>query len=416
MTKKARTIDKVSMAILLLAPILSIYGNPGGWNYETICVLPLSFFYFLYYFFSEGNISGQKDPLPKGFIWYFMYWAMLFVITAFQLPLAMIQSYLAFFLFFSTFRREYFIKMYRAFAIICIVFFFMQEASFQLTGIRISGAISFLPKFGAKSMDEYMMLQAEAQRSSSFFSEPAHFAQFLVPLFAIEIFYNQNKHRILLALAIAATLLLLRSGNSLLGLITVLAFLLPYYLGKGSRHRGLTFFLVSVFILAVGYYYFNSEMGASLLERQGEMSMEYEGGSRSGFLRIWRGLFVYEDYSLMEKIIGCPNEAVQLGHVYASGMQMVENAELYFNAFWKILLNTGIIGMGIFIYVIIHIWRGNTVCGKAIIASLVTLSLIAGIYMSHTMIMFMVLAESMKTAPVGAFNGFKSSKVLRPTV
>lgn len=416
MTNKVTAIDKISMIVLLLAPILWIYGNPGGWSYEVIFTLPLSFFYFLHYLFSKGNITGSKDPLPKGLLWYFIYWTVLFVLTAMQLPLSMIQTYLAFFLFFATFRDEYFIKIYKAFALICIVFFFVQEASFYLTGIRVSGIMRFLPLHGEMSMSEKVGMLAESLRSSSFFSEPAHFAQFLLPLFALEIFYDKHKTHILFAVSIGAALLFLRSGNGLLGMAAILVFLIPYYLGRGRKNRILTFVVAALFIGVVAYYYVNSEMGASLLERQDEISMDYEGGSRSGFLRMWRGLFVFEDYSVVEKLVGCPNETTQLSHVASSGMLMVDTAELYFNAFWKILLNTGFIGLGIFIYIIVGLWRGNNVCGKAILASLIALSLIAGIYMSHTMILFLVLAKSMKSAPEGAVISIKRKKQIEAVV
>ena len=247
------------------------------------------------------------------------------------------------------------------------------------------------------TMSEYISGRAESARSSSFFAEPAHFAHFLLPLFAIEVFYDKSKLRLFMALAIGATLLFLRSGNGLLGLATVLVFLVPYYLNKrrgGSRWLTLT--VVLLFVSFVGYEYINSEMGEALLERQGEMSMDYEGGSRSGFLRIWRGFFVYGDYSVFEKIFGCPDNNAQLAHVFSSGMFMDVGAELYFNAFQKILLNTGLVGVVIFIYVVYRLWHKNSVCGKAILLTFIGLSFISAIYMTHTMILFMLLAASMK--------------------
>lgn len=396
MTKKVTLMEKIAMIVLLFAPILWIYGNPGGWNYESLATLPFSVFFFFYYLLTKGDVIGTKNPLPMGMIWYFFYWAVVFTISAKQLPLAMTQSYLAFFLFFATFNKEYFVKIYKVFALICVVFFFMQEASYLLTGIRISGAISFLPKFGNLTMSEYISVLAEGTRSSSFFSEPAHFAQFLLPLLAIEIFYDKSKFRIYFAVAIGAALLYLRSGNSILGIVAVLVFLVPYYLKKNSNNRWISFSLVILFIAFVGYEYINSDMGMALLERQSEMSIIYEGGSRSGFLRVWRGFYVYNDYSFFEKILGCPDNSAQLKHVYSSGMIMDVGAELYFNAFQKILLNTGVVGIGIFSYVYYNIWRKNTVCGKAILLTLIVLSFISAIYMTHTMILYMLLATNMK--------------------
>ncbi len=396
MVKNATAIDKISMIILLLAPILWIYGESEGWNYEVICTLPLSFFFFLYYLFSKGNILGNNDPLPQGLVWYFFYWAFVFIIISVQLPLSMIQSYFAFFLFFSTFKSEYFIRIYKAFALICIVFFFLQEVSYHLTGIRISGAISFLPKSGDITMSEYMSVQAEGLRSCSFFSEPAHFAQFLLPLFAIEIFYDKHKMHIWYAIVIGAALLLLQSGNGILGMAAILFFLLPHYFTKGRKNKWQAFLTATLFISVVVYYYVNSEMGLSLLERQNEISMDYEGGSRSGFLRIWRGFYVFDDYSFFEKIFGCPNDKAQLAHVYSSGMIMNVGAELYFNAFQKILLNTGLVGVGIFVFVCYKIWHNNTICGKAILLTFIVLSFISAIYMTHTMILYLLLADNMK--------------------
>lgn len=397
MAKKVTVIEKITMLVLLFAPILWIYGNPGGWSFETMATLPLSVFFFFYYVLTKGKFVGSADPLPQGLILYFIYWTLVYTVSARQIPLSMIQAYLAFFLFFATFDREYFIKIYKAFALVCIVFFFMQEISVLTTGIRISGTISFLPKFGDMTMSEYISGRAESARSSSFFAEPAHFAQFLLPLFAIEVFYDKSKLRLFMALAIGATLLFLRSGNGLLGLATVLVFLVPYYLNKrrgGSRWLTLT--VVLLFVSFVGYEYINSEMGEALLERQGDMSMDYEGGSRSGFLRIWRGFFVYGDYSVFEKIFGCPDNNAQLAHVFSSGMFMDVGAELYFNAFQKILLNTGLVGVVIFIYVVYRLWHKNSVCGKAILLTFIGLSFISAIYMTHTMILFMLLAASMK--------------------
>ena len=397
MTKNVKLIDKIAMVLLLIAPILGIYGNPDGWNYETIATLPLSAIYFVVYFSKHGNVVGSKDPMSKGLIVYFIYWGLLAAVLGLSLPINIIQAYLAFFMFYACFDLKYYTKVYKVFAIICIVFFFLQEFTYITMGARLNGILSFLPLYGDKSMAEFVEAKAESARSCAFFSEPAHFAQFLLPLFALELYREQKKPNYVWVLLIGATILFLRSGNGLFGLAAMLAFAFPYFMKGRKRNRWLGFFVFGAIVLVAGYYYVNSEMGAGLMERQAELSMDWDGrGSRSGFLRIWRGFFVFGDYTLIEKLLGCPNEMAQLAHVSSSGMLMVDSAELYFNMFQKILLNTGLVGLGIFVFIVIHIWSNNTICGKAIIATLVALSFIAAIYMSHTMILYMVLAESMK--------------------
>ena len=397
MTKSIKLIDKIAMMMLLLAPILGIYGKPDGWNYETILTLPLSLVYFVAYFATQGRVVGEKDPMSKGLLLYFIYWGLLAAVLGLSLPLNIIQAYLALFLFYASFDLGYYTRLYKAFTLICIAFFFAQEISFSLLGIRINGIITALPLYGDISMSEFVDKVSSMDRSSAFFSEPSHFAQFLLPLLAISLYDGNKKPNYILAALIGITILFLRSGNGLFGLAAILAFAFPYFMKGKKRSRTLGFFIFGVAVALAGYYYINSSMGASLVERQTEMSMDWDGqGSRSGFLRIWRGFFVYGDYSLIEKFFGCPNEKAQMAHVASSGMLMVDSAELYFNMFQKILLNTGLIGVCIFVYIIVHIWKNNTICGRAIVTTLVALSFIAAIYMSHTMILYMVLAESMK--------------------
>lgn len=399
MTNKVSTIDKVTMWVLLLAPILSIYGNVGGWSFYGIITLLLSVFYFGFWLIKYHRVSGDKNPLSKGLLSYFIYWGIVFTLTAIYLPLAMLQVYLLFFLFYGTFRGDFFTSIYKPIGLICIIFFFFQELTFQTTGVRISGIFSFLPLSAEMNMRDIIWQQSVANRSCSFFSEPAHFAQFLLPLLAIELYHEKTKTHMIYAVLIVMSLLLLRSGNGLIGMGAVMLFLIPFYLKKGTRSKWLSLLLIVSFISIIGYYYVHSEMGDSLMERQSELSSDYTGGAQSGFLRVWRGFFVYSDYSLIEKIIGCPNEITQLAHVKAAGMYMLDDAALYFNAFQKLLLNTGLVGLGIFVFIFANIWRGNTVCGKAILGALIALSFISGIFLSYVMILYLVLAESMKMNP-----------------
>lgn len=396
MKQKTSFFYKFVMVVLLVYPILGIYGKTNGWSFGEMLVIPISTLFFVYYVSVNKSFTGNKNPLPEGFLSYILYWGAITLFSSFVLPLSVIQSYLAFFLFFATFRQEPFLKMYKTFAIICIVFFVFQEFSYLTTGYRISGILRFLPLHYDLSVAEFIDRQSTDVRSCSFFSEPAHFAQFLLPLLAIELFQDNSKKHYLYAIIIGVVLLFLQSGNGLFGMAVILMMYVPYLLGQNNRYKFLTIGLFAFVIVFAGFQFFNSEMGGYVMERQAELQLDSDSGNRSGFMRIWRGFFVYDDYSILEKIVGCPNDNAQLLHVRNSGMLLGLNAELYFNAFQKILLNTGLVGLGIMVFIIIRLWRGNTACGKAILASFVVLSLIAAIYMSHTMILYLVLAYSMK--------------------
>ena len=394
MTQKLTLFNVFSMLLLLLSPILWIYGNPTGWTFEDYITIPVSSVFFLYYFVTKKGVLGEKNPLPKGLFLYFIYWGLAMMISSLIFPVAVIQGYLAFFLFFATFSQIHFINFYKFIAIISIVFFIIQEITFHTLGYRISGVISSLPLHYDMSMSEYLDVRNNATRSSSFFSEPAHFAHFLLPLLAIELFYDKDKYHFYYSLLIGVVLLFLQSGNGLFGLITILICAIPFFL-REKKKTWIMFFLYFSIIIVGGYYFINSDIGEVLMNRQSELSYNYEGGSRSGFLRIWRGYYVFDNYSLIEKIFGCPNEAHQLFHVMSSGM-LIGGSELYFNAIQKILLNTGLIGTGLFVFIIGYLWKGNSFCGRVEIIVLIVLSSMSAIYMSHTMIVLLVLAYGMK--------------------
>ena len=277
-----------------------------------------------------------------------------------------------------------------------LIFFVIQEVGFLLTGSRISGIIQSLPLYDAMSSSDLVEFQSNSSRSCSIFREPAHFAQLLLPLLAIELFDDNKRFHFIFAALIGTTILFLQSGNGFIGLAAILVFVIPFFFNNKKGHKWITAFLFVGIVVVAGYYYINSDMGMSVMSRQSEIRSDFEGGSASGFLRVWRGLYVYDDYSFLEKIFGCPSNEAQLAHVKASGMLMAESAELYFNAFQKILLNSGLIGFGLFVYIIVKVWRGNSICGKAILAALIALSLISAIFMSNTMILYLVLAYSLK--------------------
>ena len=89
-----------------------------------------------------------------------------------------------------------------------------------------------------------------------------------------------------------------------------------------------------------------------LLERQDELSNDIE--YTSGFLRIFRGYYVYEEFTPIEKVIGVNNLTILDERIKTckAAFTFKEN-DYYANTFQKFLLNTGIIGVIFFIIIII---------------------------------------------------------------
>jgi len=383
------------MIVLLFMPVLNIYGNPDGWSYATLFSFPLSVLFFCYSILKGTNIL---DVMSKGLPIYFLYWGLAMAIFTFNLPLGVVQIFITYLMFFGCFHVNPYIRYFKVFALICLAVFFIQEVTYQTSGYRISGIIDGLPLHSIEDTSLYLSIKTEGERSSSIFSEPAHFAQFLLPLLAIEIFYDKSKFHWIYAVIVGIALLYLRSGNGLLGLIPILLFVIPFF-SKGKKpSKWLILILFSFIIMEIGYLYVNSQIGIDMAKRQEELATIYEDGSRSGFLRVWRGIYVFQDYNIFEKIFGCPSSAIQLTHIKNAGMEMEAGYELYFNMLQKIFLNTGFIGFLIFVYICFHIWRNNTICGRAILSTMIVLSFISAIYMTSTMLTYMLLAENMKNS------------------
>lgn len=387
------TFEKVVMILLVTTPVLNIYGTPTSMSVSQLITLVLSVFYFGLFVLRGG---GER-VFWKGLSVYFLYRGVSSILYGSSI-INVIEQFLGFFLAFGCFQRDYYIRIMKAFGTIAIVFFFIQFFGRLAAGVQISGILSFLPMHDDIDVIDFLYNKTHSVRSSAFFSEPSHMAQFLLPLLAIELFYDNKRRHFLYAGVIFIVILLLQSGTGFMGLIPIAVFLIIYLLKDDKRKSNKKLAIVAVIIAAAGafYMFINSEMGAGVLERSTELSSEYEGGSRSGFLRLWRGYYVFEDYSFREQLFGVTNQNVILEHVYHSGMSFGIRAELYFNGFQDILLYTGYVGLIIFVIVLRYLWKGNTLCGKAIIGTFVALMLVENIYFSNVMLVHLLLSESMK--------------------
>ena len=182
MQEKLSIIDKITIWLLILSPVLQIYGAGS---------LSLSDF-LTWIAIGLGVLRGKLNfKMPKRLIQYFIY---LLLVSVFSnlgnsaeligRSLGVIHVLLVFALFFSIKDVEYFYKSYKYFVLAAIGFFFLQEFSFATIGLRISGLIPFLPLNNTFSnfdntfsFHEYLQLTS---RSSSFF-----IATKLLPIYSV---------------------------------------------------------------------------------------------------------------------------------------------------------------------------------------------------------------------------------------
>lgn len=394
---KTSLFSKIVTFVLLLYPIFKTYGWTYNISYMVSFLLALGF---IFYRIGRGNFKIRGSKMPWLLAVYFYYSMFVNVITETSimsaLPIGLIMSFIMAYLFFENIQFDFFVKSYRIIAIVCIAFFWIQDLSFQMTGYRPSGVMMFLPLQATKESagDIAFAQMYENARSSSFFSEPAHFVQFLLPLLCIELFSTYKN--LIRAIIIVLTLLYLRSGNALAGLGAVaVVYVLQLFSSKESLSKKVLIMLVVVFAGFGGVKYAESEVGENLMERREEIDFNATSGG-SGFLRVVRGYIVYGDFNVIEKIIGLRGHERLEEHTKKFTLAFSYGASNYFNGIQYVLIHTGLIGMIIFLSLLYSLSKRNNLCGKSVLLCYFVLCFVSAIMLSEVMWTFLVLASLCK--------------------
>jgi hypothetical protein len=397
--------ELLAILYILLEPVLIMY----GWvNFNIASVL--SYFLVLVYIYSSiRNKRNLFRSLPKFLSIYFV-WLILcnYLSWGSLVPVGNIFIWLLFTTLFSTISFERLIRTYKIVAVLAISLFAVQEVSYYATGYRISGIIQWLPLSYANQdidVERYLSTRELINRSASFFSEPAHFAQFLFPILAISLLKADSLKSFIFPIIVIIVLLLLQSGNALIGLMCI-GFV---YTLKILRNRNFIYKSFMVIVLATGclvggYYYLNSSLGENLIDRKDSVSGDMDNSS--GFFRIYRGYYVFDAYTPIEKVIGLNNfEKIKKRRDESKVSFLVESEnDLYFNCFQHFLLRTGYIGALLYILLCFSLWRKNSYEGKAIILTFFALSFVASLYMSSIMMLYVFMSYKYKQSNMCKLN------------
>ena len=378
---------------LLLSAILQTYGW-GKYDFAFVITVLLAIINLL-------RNGFHKEILPRYFFAFIVFWYMSHLVAGGSiLHLGIIRVLLVYYLFFDTIDITYFIKQYERVAMVCIIFFFVQEISVRFTGTRIPGVFQFLPLAVATDSASYYLHMAEMSRSASFFSEPAHFVQFLLPLLAVEVFFYQ-KIKVKWVIVICLTLLLLQSGNALFGMIAIfLVYMYTLHFKTKISYRIPLVLMVGVLVAGIGYFYLSSDMGQKLLDRKNTISLsdvENRGYGGSGFMRISRGYYVFNEYSAFKKIIGDDTSDYIDDAISRSPVSMFfKDDDRYLNTIQTTLCYTGFVGLFLFVLMIIGLWKDSGICGRAVLMTFISLSFIAALFFSESMAIYMLIPYCLK--------------------
>lgn len=389
----SRWYEKFAAFYLAFASILQTYGYGGFLNFSRLCSFVL-IFVVICVCMRKATFSKVPTSLSAYFYWLFLVSILSCTSLADAIPLGQIEKFLLIVAIFSFVNYNKFLPIYKFVSYVSIAYLFVQLVVFRLTGIHITGIIGFLPLdlAGVISVEDFYDLHTrENARVSSFFSEPALFVQYVIPLFTIELF-SASKFRdwvrvIIVFLSILAT----ESGNGLFLLLLVGVSYLVYILRYKSVIWRILLPIAIIGLFIGGQEYLKTDSAERLLKRQDELSNDIE--YTSGFLRIFRGYYVYEEFTPIEKVIGVNNLTILDERIKTckAAFTFKEN-DYYANTFQKFLLNTGAIGVVFFIIIMFGLMRNNTPVGRTIAFVYFGSSFIAASYLAPIMFLYLYIA------------------------
>ena len=393
-----RTIAIAAMWVLATFYVVQTYGLSYTWNFSRLASLFLG----LIYLFTSGK-SLIKNAIPTSIMIILLYRVIIHVLYNFPsniIPVDSILMFITFFLFWNTFDLKYFEKIYTKLGVFFVLFFFIQYVA-KFFGVVIPGIFSFLPISLNDLGDYWWDAKRDLEsRPSSFFSEASHFAEYLIPLLLLKLYKeNKSKQDYYVLIIVFLGLLLSQSGTAMLGLGLIGMAFVVYLIVNNN----VSFFKMIIPIgLAVGaiFLYLRSEAGQSLFERTAEISIERENGvGQSAYQRMFRSYYVYDHYSLIEKITGTDNpEAIKRHYENNDAAETFgSDTDTFANTYQGCLLKTGFIGLVLFLWLMGGLWKGNSYLGKAILFVYLGLGFISPMYFTNPMTLYLLLAVSQKT-------------------
>ncbi len=288
--------------------------------------------------------------------------------------------------------RTYLRRVYGWVLIAAICFFLYQEFIYLLTDSRISGIIPFLDftYYADSSTEAFSEVQQNANRSSSFFLEPAMFAQFLVPGLAMNMKYTRKNFLCFLGLLII--IVIGRTGTGLfIGAIASVIYLLNWK--EGSKAVKFTFYCVIFIVGLIGARYIMTTNYYTYISARTE---EFSSDDSSAFVRFFRGYLLLGAMTPAEKLLGVGTKnLVEITQRPGVSAFFGDN-DIYMNGVQSVLVGGGVVGLALFFWMLWKIYRQADSTGRYIILLFSIQSLMAASYLSALMLVDLIFALKYK--------------------
>ena len=309
---------KIYAALLALLPIMSGYAGIASVDLGTIIL-------FLWGCVCALAIGNLKVVLPRGYLAFLFFSLICTTIATAKVPLGIILFVVNVILALNYTKLQYVLKVYSFAVYTACLLFLVQEVLFSTTGYRPSGLLPWIPIVYEDISDAYKLSLLIADRSSSFFLEPAYFVEFLFPFIAIKLFSINTKSR-MEAIAVSFVVIFVRSGTGALLLMIIWG--LWFFISSFKKRAKI--FVAIVFISALAVIVTYDSSISSLYSRVQELDLErgISGESSSGFIRFYRGYLLYAELPLVNKLFGASSDMID--HLIGVNYYFSDNKNLTF--------------------------------------------------------------------------------------
>lgn len=386
---------KVAMLFLALLPLLHWYdiGAPVGLG-EAIMLI----FTIIAFVRSKFNVR----LFPKSF---YILWAYIafnwYYNNEINFGLTLLPGGATFFFFaviclgsIAFFNLDELYKYMRCVVMLSIPIFIFQYIMLHTMGNHYCFVPNITGRFTYEGLlySELVHLHHTTMSPCAFFIEKSYMAYYLVIFLCLELFYGKSRELLFskFSLLIIFTLLILRSGSGLIGMIIpIIAKCISYYWNR-SNLRYIMIVLAPLFLAFAVYLYIGTEIGATMLERQSELTEE----GTSGFTRVMHGYMYFDNLDITEKIFGTSiknlNELIYLSYA---------EKRFALNGIQFPLIQLGVVGLVLWIAFYINAILKTPIIAKLSVLTLFVLSSIEVTYLGPYMVMLTVIPCSYYLRP-----------------
>lgn len=283
--------------LFLFIPILNVYSFGVG-NIALIALLLVA----IYGLISDNVFKKQKLFLFLGFlvifheaIFYVMYNVPKTSGTWFNRIVEELLFVISIATFVNVFDLGKLYKWWRLVGVLFMIGLFYHSIEYYVFNHNVDMIkLPFLPLSDNKVFEK--ILTVDYTRPRSFFTEPSHYASFMLPLLFLNLLYKDYKYG-------AINMVFLLLSTSSLGIVTGAFFLIV----MSFKHTSFKIKLLLIIFLIIGYFCF---LNMDIFQYARDKIATSNGGDESSSLRLFFTASVWAELPIDLKILGIPNFSI----------------------------------------------------------------------------------------------------------